>query len=114
MRVHHAEVRARQLGRQAQTKTFEDGSDVTSPDELEQAQVVLKHQKRQAAVVTIFDEAPDTGEGPILTRAWRLVRAEAGAGEGRGAEARPIASHRTASVAARGNGACPPASSAYP
>ncbi len=55
-----------------QTKTFEDGEDVTDIGPLEQARMPLKHQKRQAAVITIFDAAPDTeavgtGEGPILS-----------------------------------------------
>jgi hypothetical protein len=54
-----------------QTETFEDGSTVTTPGPLETSRVTLKHQKRQAAVVTIYDSAPDnesvgTGEGPIL------------------------------------------------
>lgn len=64
-----------------QLKTFEDGSAVTTPGDLEQARVTLQHQKRQAAVVTIYDQRPTipdpndgdallydpgTGEGPIL------------------------------------------------
>jgi hypothetical protein len=56
-----------------QTKTFAVASDVTSTsNDLEQARVTLAIQKRQAAVLTIYDDAPaspadyGTGEGPIL------------------------------------------------
>ena len=55
-----------------QQKIFEDGEDVTDIGPLEQARMTLKHQKRQAAVITIYDLAPDTesmgtGEGPIFS-----------------------------------------------
>jgi hypothetical protein len=60
-----------------QTRTFIEGSPVTSIGPFEQARVTPKHQLRQAAVVTIYDAAPDpvegglpigTGEGPILEK----------------------------------------------
>lgn len=54
-----------------QTKTFLDGSTTTTPGPLEAAEVVVKNQKRQAAVITIYDEEPavqtwTTGKGPSL------------------------------------------------
>lgn len=55
-----------------QQKVFADGTPPTSPGPIEQARMTLRHQKRQAAVITIYDLAPDTealttGEGPILS-----------------------------------------------
>lgn len=55
-----------------QQKIFEDGSTVTTPGPLEQARMTLRHQKRQAAVITIYDSVPlvqaaGNGEGPILS-----------------------------------------------
>lgn len=56
-----------------QTKTWAEGTDVTTVGPLEQARMTLKHQKRQAAVVRIYDAAPTdilysigTGQGPAL------------------------------------------------
>lgn len=57
-----------------QSKTWAEGTDVTTIGPLEQARVTLKHQKRQAAVVRITDAAPTddvtypigTGQGPAL------------------------------------------------
>jgi hypothetical protein len=58
-----------------QTKVFADGSLTTTVGPLEQARMTLRNQKRQAAVITVYDAAPanlvdnpiGTGEGPILS-----------------------------------------------